>query len=39
MRALRVLDDGRIIVAGDANHDDEFFNVLPDVLFASLEAN
>jgi uncharacterized delta-60 repeat protein len=39
VRALRVLDDGRIIVAGDANHDDEFFNVLPDVLLASLEPN
>ena len=39
VRALRVQDDGRIIVAGDANHDDEFFNVLPDVLLASLEAN
>jgi uncharacterized delta-60 repeat protein len=39
VRALKVLDDGRIIVAGDANHDDEFFNVLPDVLLASLEPN
>jgi uncharacterized delta-60 repeat protein len=36
VRALKVLDDGRIIVAGDANHDDEFFNILPDVLLASL---
>jgi hypothetical protein len=34
-----VQDDGRIIVAGDANHDDEFFNVLTDVLLASLEPN
>ena len=39
VRALRVLDDGRIIVAGDANHDDEFFNTLTDVLLASLEPN
>jgi uncharacterized delta-60 repeat protein len=39
VRALKVLDDGRIIVAGDANHDDEFFNVLTDVLLASLEPN
>jgi uncharacterized delta-60 repeat protein len=39
VRALRVLDDGRIIVAGDANHDDEFFNILPDVLLASLQPD
>ncbi len=39
VRALKVLDDGRIIVAGDANHDDEFFNTLTDVLLASLEPN
>ncbi len=39
VRAIRVLDDGRIILAGDANHDDEFFNVLPDVLLASLGAD
>jgi uncharacterized delta-60 repeat protein len=39
VRALKVLDDGRIIVAGDANHDDEFFNVLTDVLLASLEPD
>ncbi|HJT99030.1 MAG TPA: hypothetical protein VJ696_12015 [Rhodanobacteraceae bacterium] len=39
VRALKVRDDGRIIVAGDANHDDEFFNVVTDVLLASLESN
>jgi hypothetical protein len=39
VRALKVLDDGRIIVAGDANHDDEFFNTLTDVLLASLEPD
>ena len=39
VRAIRVLDDGRIIVAGDANHDDEFFNTVTDVLLASLEPN
>ena len=39
VRAIRVQDDGRILVAGDANHDDEFFNVLPDVLLASLEPD
>ena len=39
VRALKVLDDGRIIVAGDANHDDEFFNVSTDTLLASLEPD
>ncbi len=39
VRAIRVLEDGRIIVAGDANHDDEFFNVLPDVLLGSLDPD
>jgi uncharacterized delta-60 repeat protein len=39
VRAIRVLDDGRIIVAGDANHDDEFFNIIADVLLASFEPN
>jgi uncharacterized delta-60 repeat protein len=39
VRAIRVLDDGRIIVAGDANHDDEFFNVIADVLLASFQPN
>lgn len=36
VRAIHVRDDGRIIVAGDANHDDEFFNTLTGVLLASL---
>ncbi len=36
VRAIRVQDDGRIIVAGDANHDDEF-NMITDVMLASLQ--
>jgi uncharacterized delta-60 repeat protein len=39
VRALQVQDDGRIIIAGDANHDDEFFNTLTDVLLASLQPD
>ena len=39
VRAIRVLDDGRIIVAGDANHDDEFFNIIADVLLASFQPS
>jgi len=39
VRAIRVLDDGRIIVAGDANHDDEFFNIIADVLLASFQPD
>ena len=39
VRAFHVRDDGRIIVAGDANHDDEFFNTLTNVLLASLEPD
>jgi hypothetical protein len=39
VRAIRVLDDGRIIVAGDADHDDEFFNNIPDDLLASFQPN
>lgn len=38
VRAIRVQDDGRIIVAGDANHDDEF-NLLTDVMLASLQPD
>jgi uncharacterized delta-60 repeat protein len=39
VRAFHVRDDGRIIIAGDANHDDEFFNTLTNVLLASLEPD
>lgn len=39
VRAIQVLGDGRIVLAGDANHDDEFFNTLTDVLLASLEPD
>jgi uncharacterized delta-60 repeat protein len=39
VRAFHVRDDGRIIVAGNANHDDEFFNTLTNVLLASLEPD
>jgi hypothetical protein len=39
VRAIHVFDDGRILLAGDANHDDEFFNTLTDVLLASLEPD
>jgi uncharacterized delta-60 repeat protein len=39
VRAFHVRDDGRIIVAGNANHDDEFFNTLTNILLASLEPN
>lgn len=39
VRAMHVMADGRIVIAGDANHDDEFFNVLTDTLLASLEPD
>jgi uncharacterized delta-60 repeat protein len=39
VRAFRVRDDGRIIIAGDANHDDEYYNSLTNVLLASLEPD
>jgi len=39
VRAIQVLADGRIVLAGDANHDDEFFNTLTGVLLASLEPD
>jgi uncharacterized delta-60 repeat protein len=39
VRAMHVRDDGRILLAGDANHDDEFWNTLTDVLLASLEPD
>lgn len=37
--AFHVASSGRILVAGDANHDDEFFNTLTNVLLASLEPD
>lgn len=37
--ALRVAQTGRILVAGNANHDDESFNTLTNVLLASLEPD
>lgn len=37
--ALAVREDGRILVAGDANHDDADFNILTDVLLAALEPD
>lgn len=39
VRAIQILDDDRIIAAGDANHDDEFFNTLTNVLLVSLEPD
>ena len=39
VRAIQVRDDGRILIAGDANHDDEFFNTITGVLLASLQAD
>ncbi|HUD40655.1 MAG TPA: hypothetical protein VMR06_01520 [Dokdonella sp.] len=39
VRAIRVQDDGRILLAGDANHDDEFFNTITDVLLGSLQPD
>lgn len=39
VRKIHVFDDGRILLAGEANHDDEFFNTLTDVLLASLQPD
>lgn len=39
VRAIHVFDDGRILVAGNAHLDDEFFNTLTRVLLASLEPD
>jgi hypothetical protein len=39
VKAIHVAANGRILVAGDANHDDEFFNSLTNVLLASLEPD
>lgn len=39
VRAIQVQDDGRIVLAGNANHDDEFFNIITNVLLASLQPD
>jgi len=39
VRAIKVIDDGRILATGNANHDDEFFNTLTDVLLVSLQPD
>ncbi|HEY6940124.1 hypothetical protein [Dokdonella sp.] len=39
VRALQVLGDGRIIAAGNANHDDEFSNTITGVLLVSLQPD
>ncbi len=39
VHAIKVLDDGRILATGNANHDDEFFNTLTDVLLVSLQPD
>jgi len=39
VHAIQVQGDGRILLAGNANHDDEFFNTLTNVFLASLEPD
>lgn len=39
VRAIQVLDDGRIVAAGNANHDDEFSNTITGILLVSLQAD
>jgi uncharacterized delta-60 repeat protein len=39
IHAIQVAADGRIIAAGNANHDDEFFNTLTGVLLVSLQPD
>jgi uncharacterized delta-60 repeat protein len=39
VRALQVLGDGRIVAAGNANHDDEFFNTITGILLVSLQPD
>jgi len=39
VRAIQVQSDGRILLAGNANHDDEFFNTLTNVFLASLQPD
>jgi uncharacterized delta-60 repeat protein len=39
VRALHVFEDGRILLAGNGNYDDEFFNSITNVLLASLDPD
>jgi len=39
IQAIRVLDGGRIVAAGNANHDDEFFNMTTGILLVGLEPD
>ncbi|WP_395683913.1 hypothetical protein [Dokdonella sp.] len=39
IHAIQVAANGRIIAAGNANHDDEFFNTLTAVLLVSLQPD
>lgn len=39
VRAIHVFDDGRILLAGNGNYDDEFFNSITNVLLASVEPD
>jgi len=39
VKAIQVQPDGRIVAAGNANHDDEFFNTLTNVLLVSLQPD
>jgi hypothetical protein len=39
IHAIQVAADGRIVAAGNANHDDEFFNTLTAVLLVSLQPD
>jgi uncharacterized delta-60 repeat protein len=39
IHAIQVAADGRILAAGNANHDDEFFNTLTEVLLVSLQPD
>ncbi|MEO7431941.1 MAG: hypothetical protein ABIR62_07930, partial [Dokdonella sp.] len=37
--AIKLQADGRILLTGNANHDDEFFNTLTDVLLGSFQPD
>jgi uncharacterized delta-60 repeat protein len=39
IHAIQVAADGRIVAAGNANHDDEFFNTLTEILLVSLQPD
>lgn len=39
IHAIQVAADGRILAAGNANHDDEFFNTLTEVLLVSRQPD